>query len=125
MSFGATNWTRARRRFRLGTFLALYATSTEAADENAMPIIEIERSEIRLKAGTETPRDNRRALLGIEAAARDMEAGIREQNSLSASPRERNMRDVAIMTGYFAIVLTAMVGWVWMLFSSVGWLIGV
>jgi len=34
------------------------------------------------------------------------------------------MRDAAITTGYFAIVLTAMIGWVWMLISSVAWLIG-
>lgn len=89
-----------------------------------MPIIEIERPQIRLEEGTETPRNNRPALLGIKAAARDLEGGIREENSLSASCRERNMRDAAITTGYFAIVLTAMIGWVWMLISSVAWLIG-
>lgn len=109
---------------RPGTFLALHAASPEAADENPMQIIEIERPEIRLEEGTEIPRNNRPTLLGIEAPARDLEGGIRKQ-SLSASFQERGMRDVALTTGYFAIVLTAMIGWVWMLISSVGWLIGV
>jgi hypothetical protein len=90
-----------------------------------MPNVEIECAEIRLKEGPETPRNNRAALFGIETAARGLEGGIREPEALSSLSQERKMRDVALTTAYLAIVMTAMAGWVWMLFSSVEWLLGV